>query len=455
MVFRKTKLDCFTRDTQGCVPIDAVQQSQWSDYLAGQSAWGQHWLFSLKPAREKHHAYLMPDEKTGQLAKVIYMIPEHPNLWDFAPLYKQLPLGHYIWSEKYVDDAVLAWALAAYVFNKQFQGPKLWLESFDFSMYQQASAIYWIRDLINAPPNLMGPDDLACQAQQLSEWGAEVTVLQGDELLKQHYPAVHAVGRSSERAPCVIDVRWGDARLPKLVLVGKGVCFDTGGLDLKSPVNMKLMKKDMGGAAHVLGLAQLIMQAQLPVQLRVLIPAADNAVDGRAFRPSDVIATKSGLSVEIGNTDAEGRLLLADALTEAVQAKPDLVVDFATLTGAARVALGPSMPALFSNFDLHSLLECAVEKSDPLWQLPLHQPYEKYIQSDVAKLNNSPSLDLGGAIHAALFLQHFVDSLPWIHVDLMAWNLSSEPGRPQGGEAMGIRAVFTWLKAWSQAQAST
>jgi leucyl aminopeptidase len=276
-------------------------------------------------------------------------------------------------------------------------------------------------------------------------------VIVGDELLQQGYPAVHAVGRaaSPERAPRLIDIEFGDANHPKVTLVGKGVCFDSGGLDLKPATNMKLMKKDMGGGAQVLGLASMIRDAGLPVRLRVLIPAVENSVSGSALRPLDVVRSRKGTTIEIGNTDAEGRVILADALTEASSETPALLIDFATLTGAARVALGADLPALFCNDEetAKALLAKADSESDPLWRMPLFKPYRKQIESKVADLTNSTDSPLAGAITAALFLQEFVGSgIPWAHVDLMAWNLTSRPGRPEGGEAMGMRAAFALVE---------
>ena len=308
-----------------------------------------------------------------------------------------------------------------------------------------ADAVHLVRDLINTPANDMGPSGLAAAARKVARaHGAKVSVTIGDALLKKNYPLVHAVGRASSDAPRLIDLRWG-GKGPKVTLVGKGVCFDSGGLDLKPASGMLLMKKDMGGGAHVLGLADMIMGAKLPLRLRVLVPAVENAVSGDAFRPLDVLKTRKGLTVEVGNTDAEGRLVLGDALSEAARENPDLIVDFATLTGAARVALGTEVPAFFTDRDslADALMRHAARESDPLWRLPLHKPYRRLLDSKVADLNNVSSGSFGGAITAALFLAEFVGSeAPWVHFDLMAWNLSDRPGRPQGGEAMGLRAVY-------------
>ena len=297
----------------------------------------------------------------------------------------------------------------------------------------------------------MGPADLAESAKKTAEdHGATVRIVVGDELLDKGFPAVHAVGRAAaaDRAPRLIDLTWGEPSHPKVTLVGKGVCFDSGGLDLKSAAHMKLMKKDMGGGAHVLGVASMIMDAKLPVRLRVIIPAVENSVSGSALRPLDVVPTRKGTTIEIGNTDAEGRVILADALTEASGDTPELLVDFATLTGAARIALGAELPALYSNDNeiAAALLAHGERESDPLWRMPLYQPYRKLIDGKVADITNSADTPLGGSITAALFLQEFVEpDIPWVHIDVMAWNPSSRPGRPEGGEAMGMRAVYVLI----------
>ena len=314
-----------------------------------------------------------------------------------------------------------------------------------------ARATFLVRDLINTPASDMGPADLAESAKAAADdGGATIRILVGEELLEKGFPAIHAAGRAAapDRAPRLIDFTWGDGGSPKVTLVGKGVCFDSGGLDLKPAANMKLMKKDMGGGAHVLGLASMIMDAKLPVRLRVLIPAVENSVSGNALRPLDVVPTRKGISIEIGHTDAEGRVILADALFEASSDEPDLIVDFATLTGAARVALGAELPAFYTNDDnvAKALDKHGTDLSDPLWHMPLFEPYRRLIDGKVADITNSADTPLGGSITAALFLQEFVEpEIPWLHIDLMAWNTSSRPGRPEGGEAMGMRAVYALI----------
>ncbi len=299
----------------------------------------------------------------------------------------------------------------------------------------------------------MGPPELAVAAAQLADkHRAFYRVIAGDTLLAENYPMIHAVGRAAGpgREPRLIDMRWGDPAAPKVTLVGKGVCFDTGGLDLKPASGMRLMKKDMGGAATILGLADAVMTARLGVRLRVLVPAVENAVAGNAIRPLDIVKTRKGLTVEIGNTDAEGRLILCDALAEADGEKPRLLIDFATLTGAARTALGPDLPALFSNDDelAEDLLRAGKAQSDPLWRLPLWADYRGMYKSKIADLNNVSESPFAGAIQAALYLEDFVSpTTPWAHIDTFAWNGTSRPGRPEGGEALGLRAAYAMIAA--------
>jgi leucyl aminopeptidase len=295
----------------------------------------------------------------------------------------------------------------------------------------------------------MGPAELAAAAVQVAEQaGARHRIIAGDALLAENYPTIHAVGRASDRAPRLVDIVWGPEDAPKVTLVGKGVCFDSGGLDLKTAAGMRMMKKDMAGAAIMLGLGRAIMQAGLPVRLRVLLPLVENAVSGNAMRPLDIVKTRKGITVEIGNTDAEGRLILCDALAEASTDKPEMLVDAATLTGAARVALGPELPALFCNDDklAAGLIAAGAAEDDPLWRMPLWRPYRKLIDSKVADVNNVSESPHAGAITAALYLQEFVDpGVPWAHIDVMAWNTRSRPGRPEGAEAQTLRALYAHI----------
>jgi leucyl aminopeptidase len=313
----------------------------------------------------------------------------------------------------------------------------------------QASA--FARDLINTPANDLGPAELAAAATDLaSRYEARCEVLVGDELRARNFPLIHAVGAGSPREPRLIDLRWGDRQAPRVTLVGKGVCFDTGGLDLKPSASMLLMKKDMGGAACALALAEMLMRLGAPVQLRVLIPAVENSIDGRAYRPSDVLRSRKGLTVEIGNTDAEGRLVLADALVEADAERPDLLVDLATLTGAARVALGPELPAAYSTDEtlLAQVRAQGEEEADPIWPMPLWSGYDEELASKVADLGNVSAAPFAGSIIAALFLKRFISDTPnWLHVDLYAWNARERPGRPVGAEAQCVRSLYRFIRS--------
>lgn len=308
-----------------------------------------------------------------------------------------------------------------------------------------AEGVFLARDLVNTPTNDMGPDDLEQAVRMLAKkHKARVSVVTGDDLLAKNFPMIHAVGRASDKAPRLIDMVWGDRSAPKVTLVGKGVCFDTGGLDIKPSSSMLLMKKDMGGAANVLGLASMIMASGLKVRLRVLIPAVENAIAGNAFRPGDVLTSRKGLTVEIGNTDAEGRLVLADALALADEEQPEILVDMATLTGAARVALGPDLPPFYTDDDTLAadVAAAASAQEDPLWRMPLWKPYEAKLSSKVADMNNVTTDGFAGSVTAALFLRRFVEKTrSWAHFDIFAWNPWERPHGPVGGEAQGIRAL--------------
>jgi len=392
----------------------------------------------------------------GGVGGVLLGVEGQDDIWSWSAAVERLPAGRYAAPKSLgagaATRAALGWALGTYVFDRYREKVRpsaelVWPARADrAAVLRRPGGVGLVRDLVNTPSADMGPAELAAAARKLArEFKARCGITVGGDLLKKGYPMIHAVGRASDRAPRLIDLTWGRPRDPKVTLVGKGVCFDSGGLDLKGAQGMKQMKKDMGGAAQVLGLARMIMMAGLPVRLRVLIPAVENSVSGNAFRPLDVLKSRKGLTVEIGNTDAEGRLVLADALAEAVSEAPDLVLDFATLTGAARVALGPGLPAMFCNDDaLAGELETAGRRdADPVWRMPLFEPYRRTLESKVADLNNIGDMPQGGAITAALFLEAFVASdIPWAHFDVYAWNAASRPGRPEGGEAMAIHAAF-------------
>lgn len=434
---------------------------------AAQARWARAAGFDAQPGR----ILLLPDmQAEGQgegtaLAGVLVGVDPNPPLWQLAGLPAALPPGTYMLAD--ADEAqrsplLLGWALGALPSTSQARQPGAaprpctpqLLASADeqAAIAPMAAAIGEVRRLVNLPANLLGPQELALVVQGLAErHGARYRQWVGDALPAEGFALVHAVGRAAAQAPRVAELTWGDASLPHVVLIGKGVCFDSGGLDLKPAAGMRWMKKDMGGAAHAIALADLVMQAGLRVHLKLLVPAVENAVGAGALRPGDIIEAGDGRRVEMENTDAEGRLLLADALHHVIRTAPTpaaLVIDLATLTGAARTALGPDLPALFSNHDgwAEALLAQAREQADPLWRLPLWAPYRRMLRSDQADLLNAASAPLGGAITAALFLESFVPpEVPWLHLDLFAWNQEERPGRPKGGEAQGLRALFALL----------
>lgn len=401
--------------------------------------------------------------RDGRLSHVVAVFDDDDPLYGLAALATRLPDAAYAIAAPSFDPArrealALGLALASYRFRRYKTArdtsarPRfVWPAGIDRARVGRLSrAVTLVRDLVNAPASDMGPEALADAALDVARrHKATGRVIVGDDLLAANYPAVYAVGMGSARAPRLIDITWGDARHPKVTLVGKGVCFDSGGLNLKPENAMKLMKKDMAGAAHALALADAVMDAGLGVRLRVLVPAVENSVSGRAMRPLDVISTRKGLTVEIGHTDAEGRLILADALAEACAEKPDLLIDWATLTGAARTALGTDIAALFSNRDdlAEEMMAAGRAVSDPLWRLPLWPGYRNEIEGKTADLSNVGGGPYAGAIVAGLFLERFVTpATPWAHIDMMAWNLSSRPGRPEGGEALSLRAVYRLLE---------
>ncbi len=366
----------------------------------------------------------------------------------------RLPAGNWrlAGEPKDAELAALGFALGAYRFERYLrpraEGPVLAMPAdVDAARLDlQAKAVWRVRDLVNTPANDMGPQQIEDEARAVAaRFGAAVHVTTGDDLLAANFPMIHAVGRASAQAPRLIDLVWGREDAPKVTLVGKGVCFDTGGLDIKPSTGMRLMKKDMGGAANVLGLATMIMALKLPVRLRVLIPAVENAISGSAFRPGDVLATRKGLTVENGNTDAEGRLILSDALALADEEEPDLLVDMATLTGAARMALGPDLPPFYTADDAFAsqVMQASGQVCDPVWRMPLWQPYAKNLASRIADMSNVTTDGFAGSVTAALFLQRFVEKARvWAHFDIFAWTPVARPHAPVGGEAQAIRALL-------------
>ena len=379
--------------------------------------------------------------------------------WCLAKAAESLPEGTYRLAAGGPGPAMLGWLLGQYRFDrfrekKEPKGPRVLLTDAPARIADtlaEAEATILVRDLVNMPAGDLGPAELQAAVEEVAgRFNARVTVTQG-AALDQNYPMIAAVGAAAvpARAPRLIELEWGDTRHPRIAIVGKGVCFDSGGLDIKPSSGMRLMKKDMGGAAHALALAGLVMGANLPVRLHLLIPAVENAVAGAAFRPGDILRSRKGVSVEIGNTDAEGRLILGDALTRAAEEEPELILDYATLTGAARVALGPDLPATFVNDEglAAALLAAGEAVTDPLWRMPLWKPYDELFSSDVADFANASDSAFAGSVTAALFLQKFVpEGTPWAHFDTFAWRPSGKPGRPKGGDALGLRAGWELLR---------
>jgi leucyl aminopeptidase len=442
------------------VPITFATKATWEAVCAGLPAEARQFAlangFTAKPG-----ACLTLPSADGKIAQVVFGLEDATDKFrdPFRPglLPGLLPPGVYRFANAPHDArlAALAFALGCYRFGRyrKAETPDVRLVPPDgvdvAAITRMAEAAQLARDLINTPANDMGPAELALAAQYVAErFGASFGCIVGDDLTRQNFPLIHAVGMASSRAPRLIDLSWGDPSHPKVTLVGKGVCFDSGGLDLKPSTGMLIMKKDMGGAANVLALAQMVMDAKLKVRLRVLIPAVENAVAGNAFRPLDIFPSRKGITVEIGNTDAEGRLVLADALALACEERPDLLVDFGTLTGAARVALGPDLPPFYTNDETLALdvARCAKEENDPLWQLPLWPPYDAWLDSKVANVNNAPSGTFAGSITCALFLQRFVEGAKsWLHVDIYGWTPTAKPARPEGGECQAARAIYKLL----------
>ncbi len=448
------------RPQADAIPIDVVLTEQLESWLDKLTVFQRRQLQAQNFRAESGELVVLVDIN-GHAAHVCVGAGKQEDFWSAGAWVRQLPAGVYCLNhvqQDFIFHYALAWGLGAYIFSRykkssKVSGAKLMLPcQLDYkALFTLIASIYWVRDLINTPAEDMMPQHLFTEAKTLAkQHKASCKAIVGDKLLGKNYPAVHAVGRGSHQSPHLIDLQWGNSNHPKLTLVGKGVCYDTGGLNLKLGTGMLTMKKDMGGAAHALALAHLVMSHKLPVRLRVLIPAVENAISDHAYRPGDVIQTRAGLSVEVGNTDAEGRLILADALTEAESEDPDLMIDFATLTGAQRIAFGGSLPAFFTGNDkiMTDLIRYASSSHDPAWPMPLFQPYDHYLDSHIADLSNiSTKSAHGGAIVAALFLGRFVqDKTRWIHFDFSAWNEQALPGRPVGGEAMALRLMFAYLE---------
>jgi leucyl aminopeptidase len=462
-------LNCFATvaelGSQAAIPLHAVGPKDLERFLAARPVSEGRWLKAVGFAAKDGELVLVPGARET-IASAVLGLGAGRDPHALALFAERLPAGYYALGD--VPEsfggarAAYAWAIGTYVFDHYWasmrkggarkESPRLVLPGAvdGETVSRLAQGVFLARDLINLPANDMGPAELESAARALAEkFRAPVSVITGDALLKENYPLVHAVGRASDRAPRLIDFAWGDETHPRITLVGKGVCFDTGGLDLKNASGMATMKKDMGGAACVLGLAQMIMSAGLKLRLRVLIPAVENAVSASSFRPGDVLPSRKGLTVEIGNTDAEGRLILADALAEADREVPELLICMATLTGAARSATGMEIPPFFTDDEdlAADLARLGTSEHDPVWRLPLWRSYEAVVDGNVGDLNNAPDYGLAGAITAALFLNRFVASArQFAHFDIPAWTDRPKPGRRRGAEANAIRALYALLE---------
>src|SRR5262245_38580784 len=452
----------FLATARGARPLALLAAADLRRWLRAQPGAQRRWLDAAGFAGKAGDLALTAPGGRGGGGAVAVVAGDGSNadLWRMAGLATRLPEGG--WKLDAASSpgiglrVCIAWGLGSYRFDRYRKAGRAparlaWPAGVDRAHVTRTVEAAWFgRDLINTPAEDLGPAELAAAAVEMArKLGMKHKVTVGDALLGDGHRLIHAVGRASVRAPRLIDLSWGDPHAPRVTLVGKGVCFDSGGLDLKGAENMRLMKKDMGGSAHVLALAQMIVRAKLPVRLRVLVPAVENFVSANSFRPMDVIRSRKGITVEIGNTDAEGRLILADAIDLACEERPALLIDMATLTGAARVALGPELPATYCNDDALAgeLARHSAAEADPLWRMPLWRPYRAFLDSRVADINNTGG-PMGGSVTAAVFLQEFVaPGIPWIHLDIYAWNAGAKPGRPEGAEIQALRALFATIAA--------
>ncbi|MDC7807378.1 leucyl aminopeptidase family protein [Luteimonas sp BLCC-B24] len=448
-----TTTDLFSTDAAAARTLHVVTRDGCAAWRDAQPdavrAWLEAQAFDAAPGA----LVLLPGDDGVAGAAIGIGDPRDPDSYAHAP--HGLPEGAWRVTGAHEADALqLGWGLGAYRFTRYKAAARrpaqLAVDAVDAEIVDLIAATTRVRDLVNTPTEHMGPAQMEDVVRDIaSTHGARFASVVGDALLEQNFPAIHAVGRASHRAPRLLQLAWGEAAHPHVAIVGKGVCFDTGGLDIKPGDGMRNMKKDMGGAAHAIALAELVMARKLPLRITLLVPAVENAIAPNAYRPGDVIATRKGIHVEIDNTDAEGRVVLCDALAYAGEQSPDVILDFATLTGAARIALGPDLPALFANDDAlaRAWIDGGDSTRDPVWRMPLWRPYLRYLASSVADLANAGSR-MAGAVTAALYLERFVpEGTPWAHLDTYAWNDSSRAGHPQGGEALGLRAAWAMLKA--------
>lgn len=439
-------------------PIHALRASEWGGWIEGRAE-ALRRLAAAHDFRAQAGRILVAPATDGSIERVLLGLGEKANVMQMGALAQHLPAGDYRIAqaprEFAAGQVAIAWGLGSYAFTryKPRKRPLCRLvapEGADIADVERVVRACWlVRDLVNTPAGDLGPQALAAAAQDLANaHGAAFEAIVGEALLAQNYPLIHAVGRAAKEAPRLVRITWGAPEAPLVALVGKGVTFDTGGLDIKPDTGMRIMKKDMGGAAHALALGQLIMDAKLPVRLDIYLPIVENAISGDAFRPGDIVRSRKGLTVEVDNTDAEGRLILADALARASEDRPHLLLDFATLTGAARSALGPDLPPMYTDDEVLAadFARAAAETNDPLWRMPLWEPYEGDMDSPIADLKNTGDGAMAGSIYAALFLKRFVEARAWAHFDIYAWAPREKPSRPFGGEAQGLRAAWRVLR---------
>lgn len=421
------------------------------------STFEQNWLY---PSLENEPEILAVPDETGAISKVLVKFDDNEKMFSLGNFYSKAPKGvYFIANENLSPEAqyqlLLGFALGAYQYNefkknKQSHVQIVFPKELDHQkLANEIEAHYITRTLINRPANNLNPETFTQYAQNLfSSQKCDIRIIKDNQLLETNFPLIYHVGHGSEFSPRLVEITYGSSENPSLTIIGKGVTFDSGGLDIKPSNAMRLMKKDMGGSAHALALAHWIIKEEWPIHLRLLLPIVENSISSTAMRPGDIIQARNGLTVEIDNTDAEGRLILADTISYACEKSPDTIINFATLTGAARVALGPELPALFSNNDqlAFNLIDCGQQQADEMWRMPLYNPYNEWIESKFADILNTSTQPYGGAITAALFLTHFLsDNIPFAHIDVMAWNVRNRKGRPMGGEAMGLRATYYGL----------
>lgn len=449
----------FTSSSDNAVHLIPVLTNSFNDALSSLPATTQAWLTASK-FKAKSGQHIVVPNAAGRVEAVYVGMESWDDFWAFGSLAKSLPEGVYAIEADGLDHDQLArihyaWGAGAYIFDRYKESE---ITIAQLSLHDKVNAtrlecilksVYLARDLINTPAQDLRPTSYAEFIKEtIKPFKASCKVIDGKALIKE-FPGVYAVGKAGEQPPCLVDMTWGDAAHPKLTLVGKGICFDSGGLDIKNAAGMRDMKKDMGGSAIALATAHMIMASNLPLRLRLILPLAENAISGNSMRPGDILTMRNGKTVEVGNTDAEGRLVLADALALACEDKPDYLIDFATLTGAARIAMGPDVPAFFSNNEAlaEAMLMGSRQSKETITRLPLYKPYLEFMKSPIADLSNVSSTHYGGAITAALFLQEFVDaSVPWVHFDVMAANTRDLPGRPLGGEASAFPTVYRWIE---------